>query len=295
MSNLLDAISDRLPQTKIDWDSLLNTPEQHYRIYQRKKSNGKLRQISAPQSPLRQIQRVILEDYLYQLSPTPCAHGFVPGRSIFTHAQHHIGQRWVIGLDIHRFFDMTLSTHAKTVFEQLPFLSPEDHTLLTQLCCFQGRLPQGAPTSPAIANLYFADADWKILSYALEHQLDYTRYADDLAFSGPNVPEGFVAEIESICQEYGYSLARRKTRTLGSGTRQMVTGLVVNRKLTVPKRYRRRFRAVVHNAYLNGLETALFESQLSVDSFWGAIRWIQSTHPQFEAEKIGTLKERYCP
>jgi RNA-directed DNA polymerase len=267
--------------TGLNWQELLDLAAQApnlYRRYPKRKSSGGLRWLSAPQPELKIIQRRILDGLLYRLSPHPAAHGFVPHRSVVSHAKNHVGQRWLVGLDIQNFFDETGENAVRSVLDQIEGLSTDEIDLIVQLCCLGGALPQGAPTSPCLANLYFKSADEYLSSYAQKHHLNYTRYADDLAFSGAEVPEDLMTRVSEACSALGYGLASRKTRVLGSGTRQLITGLVVNQTLAVPRPLRRRLRAIIHDAKQNGLPSALERADLKQDSLLGLIGWVSLTN-----------------
>lgn len=260
--------------------SLADRTDSLYQRFPRRKSSGGVRWLSAPQPELKSVQRGILDGLLYQLHPHPCAHGFVPGRSIVTHARQHVGQRWVVGLDLARFFDMTTQAQAARVFSQLPTVTSDEVELLARLCSRAGVLPQGAPTSPCIANLVFTPADEQIQALATAHGLAYSRYADDLALSGPDIPDGFIDEVADICGTLGYELVPHKTRRLGSGTRQVVTGLVVNSGVRAPRDTHRRLRAVLHDAGQRGIDAALGRAGLTLASLEGSIGWVAQTRPE---------------
>mgnify|MGYP002629174901 CR=1 FL=1 len=267
--------------TGMDWQALNELADavpSLYRRYPKRKSNGRLRWLSAPQADLKRIQRQILDTLLYDLSPHDAAHGFVPKRSVISHARNHVGQRWLVGLDIKDFFDETDEGAVRSVLVQIEGLSQREIQLISKLCCLNGVLPQGAPTSPCLANLYFKSADVLLSEYARAHQLNYSRYADDLAFSGPTVPTDLVDTVSEICGTLGYRLAGRKTRVLGSGTRQLVTGLVVNQGISVPRPLRRRLRAIIHDGKQNGLPSALERADLREDGILGLIGWVSLTN-----------------
>ena len=254
----------------------LQAPESYER-FPRRKANGSVRWLCAPNGELKRVQRAILDELLYRLNPHPAAHGFVPGRSVVTHAALHTHCRWVVGIDIKNFFDETTESAARSVFAQMPELSPAEIDILIGLCCLNGGLPQGAPTSPCIANLYFKPADMTLQKYAENHGLSYSRYADDLAFSGAEIPADLIEFVTDVCKRLGYRLAHRKTRRLGSGLRQLVTGLVVNKGLSVPRPLRRRLRAILHDAEKRGINAALERAELKQSALIGLIGWVSMT------------------
>src|SRR5947208_2609016 len=133
---------------------------------------------------LKTIQRYILRSILETKPLPPYVHGFVPGRSIVSNGETHRGAPYLLNVDIARFFDSIHETTVRQVFLDFGFGEDVAKTL-TRLCCFQDSLPQGAPTSPYLANLAFDAADKSILALCREYGMTYSRYADDLSFSGP--------------------------------------------------------------------------------------------------------------
>ena len=259
----------------------------HYRRYTIPKKRGKVRWIEAPRPELKAVQRELLTALLYRFPVHDAAHGFVPHRSIITHAQNHVGQRWVITLDLADFFT---STHRGLINQHLaPLLasliashcSPASQALMIDLCLLKDRLPQGAPTSPQISNIVFRNFDQKLAQWAQEHDLIYSRYADDLSFSGPQVPPDFYRRIHGCI--YPYRLNPRKTRVLGRGGRQVVTGLVVNERVNLPRPQRRKLRALAHRLAISGRDAVLDANAWTPDELSGHLAWLaQVNHQAYE-------------
>jgi len=283
------SISEITSMTRGELEALASRSDDLYHRTAHPKSSGGVRWISAPREPLKTTQRAILDSLLYQRAAHESAHGFVPKRSVITHARRHTYQRWLVGLDLYRFFDETPRSAVRSVFERFSGLQEWEVEVLTELCCLEDRLPQGAPTSPYITNLYFSEVDEALTRWAESQQLTYSRYADDLAFSGPAVPPDLFRVVKESCGEFGYRVNHKKTRVLGSGARQSVTGLVVNRGISVPRRLRRTIRAVLHDASKRGLESAMRDSDMGIDSLIGRIRWISVTHPELASEMTEAL------
>jgi hypothetical protein len=228
-----------------------------YRTYTLRSRTGKLRRIDAPNPVLKQVQRLLLRRVLYRLEPHAAAHGFVPGRSIVSNAAPHVGRRWVIALDLRDFFPSTRQAAVRAVLQRLPERSEAEREAILRLVTRRGALPQGAPSSPHLANLAFRPLDEALDALARAQELTYTRYADDLAFSGDRLPRGLVPAVGRILAQAGYRLASHKTRFMGCHARQQVTGLIVNRRLALPRELRRWLRAVQHDAARRGLAAAL--------------------------------------
>jgi retron-type reverse transcriptase len=211
------------------------------------KPGGGERVIHAPCAALKFVQRRILRRILDPVVLHRCCHGFRAGRSIVSNARPHEGKHTVVGLDLRDFFPSVTFPRVFGVFRALGFPDAEAG-LLARLTTWQGRLPQGAPTSPAIANLACRTLDRRLAGLAESRGAAYTRYADDLAFSGPDGLASLLPVARRILAEEGFSVAEEKTRIMRRGSRQTVCGVVVNRKAALPRETRRRLRAVFHRA-----------------------------------------------
>ncbi len=231
------------------------------------KAKGGTRRIAAPRTPLRKIQRKILDEILAKVPLHEACHGFVPGRSTVTNAKPHVGAAIVIKLDLKDFFPTVHYRRVKGLFEHLGYgadvaatlagLTTYRPKLADGTVVWPGMLPQGAPTSPAIANLTCRRLDHRLTKLAAKYGAVYTRYADDLTFSFAQVPEirigRFLWWVDAICQQEGFTERDDKRRILRAKHQQRVTGLVVNQRVNVPRKDRRRFRAILHNCAKHGL------------------------------------------
>lgn len=194
----------------------------------------------------------------------PQAHGFAPGRSVVSNARVHLGRRLVLNLDLLDFFPSIHFGRVRGVFMARPFEFPvQVATMLAQLCCHRASLPQGAPTSPIISNLICRGLDRDLDRLARQHGCRYTRYADDITFStnADRFPDALVAgavvvprvaptlgtPLLGIVARHRFQINPRKTRARLRSERQEVTGVVVNTKLNVPRRYVREIRAALHH------------------------------------------------
>lgn len=228
-----------------------------YDIYKIRKSKGGFRTIAEPRPELIFWQR-LAKEFLDGFPMHSAAHGFLPGRSPVTNALPHRGSRWVLNMDIKDFFP---STSARSCFVALvgaigsegivgrvPFLLEGVRTCLgaaidgrdvytyarvaevvVDLCTLRGALPQGACTSPSFSNLVVSDTlDPYLENLASTHGLVYTRYADDLTFSGEEIPAEFESWVERRANEQGYRINLKKTKRMPWYQRQLVTGIVVN-------------------------------------------------------------------
>ncbi len=231
------------------------------------KAKGGTRRIAAPRGPLRRAQRKILDAILAKVPQHEAAHGFVAGRSTVSNARPHQGAALVVKTDLKDFFPtvhyrrvvglFTMLGYGDEVSRALAALTTYRPQLDDGRVVWPGVLPQGAPTSPALANLACRRLDVRLTKLAAKYGAVYTRYADDLTFSFAATPElavgRFLWWVDGICQQEGFTEHPGKRRLLRAKSQQRVTGLVVNRGVNVPRRERRRFRAILHNCRKQGL------------------------------------------
>lgn len=222
--------------------------DRRYRTYRLPKRSGGTRKITAPHPALKRIQRRLLDRLFARVPLHPAATGFRPGHSTVVNASRHVGRRLVVNVDIESCFPSTkyaqILRACRIAAGEL--LSPRAVRLLAEICSYGGALPTGAPTSPAIANIVLRNADHAIGAAAARFGITYTRYADDLTFSGDGDVHRILPFVERVLADFGYTLAEHKVNLFRRGRRQMVTGLVVNTKPNLPRRIRRRLRAAVH-------------------------------------------------
>jgi retron-type reverse transcriptase len=207
------------------------------------------------------------------------AHGFRRQRSILTNARFHVGQPLVVRLDIKDFFPTITWPRVFGLFRGLGHDRPTAG-MLANLCTHQGVLPQGAPTSPAISNLVCLRLDARLLALACKAGGRYTRYADDMTFSGPLEIKGILPTVRKIVAEEGFQVASEKTRLARRCRQQLVTGLVVNERPNVPRRRRRLIRAIVHNAARQGLASQNRQNHPHFAAWLaGWVRFIRMVNP----------------
>ncbi len=222
-----------------------------YHSFERPKKSGKgMRIISAPSEALKELQRKIKRDILDLLETHSSCMGYKKGFSIVDNAAPHVGQRFVLNLDIKDFFQSISSARVAGYFCSLGY-SEEVSVLLSRICCYKNALPQGAPTSPSLANLICSKLDRRLCGVARKNGLVYTRYCDDITISGGAfVKPGLQHFIQGIIAEEGFEVNKDKTRLLSRRSCQTVTGLVVNEKVSIPRKRRRLIRAILHQSEL---------------------------------------------
>jgi len=274
------------------------------------------RLIEAPKPRLRSMQRRLLSGLFGRIPVHEAAHGFVPGRSVRTFAAPHAGRRTVVRLDLVSFFASVSAGRVYGLLRTAGYPEPVAHAL-TGLCTTATparvlrrapaglpdrpyrlgllaapHLPQGAPTSPVLANLCAYRLDRRLAGLAAAFGARYTRYADDLAFSGDldaRRAAVLAARVAAVAGQEGFRAHPGKTRVRGRGDRQLLAGLVVNERPMVSRRDYDRLRAVLHNAARTGLAEQNRDGLL--DFAWrlaGRVEWAGQGSPA-RREKLRSL------
>lgn len=262
-----------------------------YSTFSVSKKNGTLREINAPSKMLKYVQRWILDNILYRLNAGEYAHGFVPDRSISTNASIHVGQDLILGIDIKDFFPSIGFQSVFRIFKSAGYTRKVAWTL-ADLCTYHKRLPQGSPTSPMLANLATLSLDNKIATYCARRSLRYSRYADDITISGSYRLPIYKKRIIRIIEETGFSINTEKVRLLSKSSKQKVTGLIVNDKVSVGRKKKKVLRAMVHNILING---PIVENRSNEPFFkeklFGHLGNANLVEPDFAKPLISALKE----
>lgn len=255
--------------------------DQAYRRYELPKRSGGTRTISAPHPILKAAQRIILQRFLLPAGQHPSARGFVRGCSIIDNARPHVGQGIVVNADVRNCFpsvrwQLVLGAFRRTLGDRL---SAAAISHLTDLCTAEGGLPIGAPSSPALLNLVLWRSDAVLSEEARRRGCQYTRYADDLTFSGDHGAVEMLGVCKRTLRQIGLELDPRKTNIFRRGRRQITTGLVVNERVSVPRRIRRRLRAAVHRVE-QGAVPHWHDTDQSRSALMGRLAFLQMVHPE---------------
>jgi hypothetical protein len=228
-----------------------------YKVFQISKKSGGTREICAPKRKLGNIQYLLNLLFRYLYTPSASVTGFVEGRSVVDNARMHVGHHYVFNIDLKDFFPSISQARVWARLQLAPFnFSKEVANVVAALCCHKNAegnknvLPQGAATSPLLANAVCDALDRKMEGVAKRFGLHYSRYADDITFSSMHnvYQEGgeFRREIERIIREQGFTMNERKTRLQRTHQRQEVTGLTVNQKPNVGRQYISDLRWILH-------------------------------------------------
>lgn len=243
----------------------------HYVAFRIPKRHGGTRVIHAPKTKLKALQRQLHELLVSKLPVSEHAHGFVKGRSVRTNAEPHVKKAVVLKLDLKDFFPSVTYARVRGLLISLGY-GYEVAAPLAVLMTEAERQPvevngrvfhapvgprvcvQGAPTSPGLCNALTLRLDRRLGGLARKHGFSYTRYADDLTFSGdaPRKAEQLIALVTRIVKDEGFAVNEEKTRLLRRGGRQVVAGVTVNEVLGLSRQERRRVRAMLHQAERTG-------------------------------------------
>jgi hypothetical protein len=281
---------------------------QHYHYRWVPKRSGGVRLIEIPKERLRRIQQKILRGILDLVPAHPAAHGFRRGHSCVTHASLHAGQRVVIRMDLKDFFPSIQEARIHALFQKLGY--PHNVAgMLARICvnrtpsrAFSDRqsggslqwierqalraphLPQGSPCSPALANLCAYRLDIRLAALAQSLSATYSRYADDLAFSGgrdlERAADRFHIQVAAIALEEGFRVNTRKTRVMREGTRQQVTGVVVNRHPNIARKEFDILKAILTNCVRHGPGSQNHEGRANYREYLaGKISYVMMVNP----------------
>jgi RNA-directed DNA polymerase len=293
----------------------------NYRYRWAPRRSGLPRLIEAPKARLKEIQRWVLHEILDRVPAHDAAHGFTPGRSVLTHASLHTGRAIVVRIDLRDFFASVSAGRVYGIFRTLGYPASVAHSL-TGLCSntipsmvwnaieppqphliqarfWLGRqlatphLPQGAPTSPALANLAAFALDRRLDGLGDAFTLTYSRYADDLVFSGPRLTDRgnrtLLEMVRRIVSDEGFRVNDDKTSLRTAAQRQLVTGVVVNAHANVSRPEYDRLKAILHRIAVDG--PASYDPRGAVDlqaHLRGRVAWVGALNPH-RGEKLRRL------
>lgn len=282
--------------------TLATRAEDAYKPFWIRKKGGGKRLILAPECELRRVQRWINETILKVIPLHECVHGFRNGRSIVSNARPHSSHEVVLNVDLKSFFHSVYQLRVYGIFRSLGYcvrvsrilarlttvrLPPKMATEMKAVPFFKSGmavLPQGAPTSPAIANIAARGLDSRFSGYALKHGLVYSRYADDITFSGAKEKMPSLSFLVQVVKEEGFWINFAKYRRLGRQHRQVVTGLVVNDGVRVARTIKREIWTHLYFAKKYGPLNHLAQRRIKKGAFrdWllGNILFIKSVEPE---------------
>lgn len=236
---------------------LVKNAAQEYRLIRIKKKNGGYRTLYAPSPALRACQQRIRQDILDKLPVSKYAAAYIKGRTLIGNASPHVGKRFLLKLDLTDFFGSICFEQVYSAAFHTAYFSKQTGVLLAALCCWEGVLPQGAPTSPALSNLVMRRFDDTIGEWCARRSISYTRYCDDMAFSSDRPLFSAYLKAKSLLNDMGFELNESKTHFVSNAGRQSVTGLTVNQKVSAARGYKHGLRQEVYYALKFGLEESI--------------------------------------
>lgn len=236
---------------------LISRADFFYKTYQLKKKSGGYRTIAQPSRKLKAVQGWILTAILNKLSASNHSKGFEIGSSILDNAVPHSDSNFILNIDVENFFENVGAGKVYLTFKAAGY-TPYISRCLTRLCTYKERLPQGAPTSPKLANLACLKVDARINGYAGSKGMTYTRYADDITISGNNPKNISLAKkfITRILADEGLPANKNKVEISGTKRQKKVTGLILGSKgVGVGTQSFRKLRAEIHQNFVRKIKT----------------------------------------
>lgn len=280
-----DHLAKLLGRTTKYLASVINSPENHYRCFNiPKRDKRELREVLAPYPALLECQRWINRNILRNIPVHSAAHGFITNKSIITNAKEHLLQKCLLKIDLKNFFPSINIGRVINVFNKLGY--PNNVSVyLAKLCCCNDRLPQGAATSPYLSNIVANILDVRLHSLANKFNLKYTRYADDITFSGDKISWQVVKYVNDIIEDCDFKINASKTLLIDSHNKKIVTGLSVSGdKLRIPKAYKRKLRQELHfilkYGYLSHISNKKIKNPFYLDSIYGKYIFWKSIEPE---------------
>ena len=269
--------------------------ELFYRKVKIPKKSGGTRNLNIPSVNLKQIQRWILDNILYNIPISDVSNGFCRHKSIVTNASKHLNKECVINVDIKDFFPSIDQKRAYRIFRYYGY-SKEVSLVFAKICTYKNQLPQGSPASPYLSNIACVMLDKRLNRLAQKYDAQYTRYADDITFSGKYGMGRIISIIDQIIEDEGFHLNQKKTRITFRDQRQEVTGLLVNNStLRVDKRYKRKVKQEIYYCLKYGVSDHLdyinCEKSFYKEHLYGKVFYIKMIEPVEGERLIKTLEK----
>lgn len=255
----LDLIDNKL----IDKDkikklySISNRIEDNYKVFKIRKRNGKYRTIYEPNYNLKYIQKQILNNILNNYKISKYAKAYHKGISLKDNAINHINKEVILKLDLENFFDNISFIDVYNYCFPIEYFPKQIGMLLTYLVTYEDHLTQGSPTSAYISNLVMRDFDEELGEFCNKLNVSYTRYSDDMTFSGNFNPTDIIKKVNQLLKNTNLNLNKDKIHIIRKNNKQLVTGIVVNKKLSVDINYRKKIRQEIYYIKKYGLNSHL--------------------------------------
>ncbi|MBR3072247.1 reverse transcriptase family protein [Fibrobacter sp.] len=261
-------------------DKIIHRPGKFYRSFSISKRNGEFRELNAPYPTLNEIQKWILVNILEKKKVSPYAKAYIKRKKILDNIRFHTNHEVVIKLDVDDFFGSIHKSAIIKIFNSMGY-SRQLSFDLASLCCLKKSLPQGAPTSPCLSNIFCEQIDARLSKYLKKLNLCYTRYSDDITISG-NISDVQIPQIMSFCKyllsDYGLNLNEKKTKVLRQHQKQYVTGAVVNKKMSADIKLKKDLRQQMYYIQKYGLNSHMVYKRIDQQNYvyhlMGKIQWV---------------------
>lgn len=259
------------------------------------KKNGGIRNIYMPSVSMKYIQRWILDNILYRIPVSSATNGFCKERSIVSNAKAHVNADCIINIDLKDFFPTIEFNRVFKIFNYYGY-TREVSFVLAKLCTYQGRLPQGSPASPYISNVVCLKMDKRLKLLASKYGANYTRYADDLTFSGGYGIQNLIGIIIQIIEDEGFLINPMKTRISYKHQKQCVTGLLVNNgKVRIEKKYKRKVSQEIYYCLKYGVSNHLqhinCDKAFYKEHLYGKVYFIKMVESEIGNQLLNKLAE----
>lgn len=246
--------------------SISNNIENNYKVYKIKKRNGKYRTIYEPNSTLKQIQKQILNNILNNKAVSKYAKAYYKGSKLKDNAVPHINKKVILKLDIKDFFESITFLDIYNFCFPIEYFPKSVGMILTYLCTYDNHLTQGSPTSAYISNLVMKEFDEEIGKWCDLNNISYTRYSDDMTFSGDFKPNEVITKVRKMLYKLGLELNNKKIHVVHNSSSQNVTGIIVNEKIQVGIKYRNKIRQEMYYIKKFGIDSHLKKCNINIDS-----------------------------
>lgn len=279
-----------------DLKNIINNSDKLYYNFSISKKSGGKRIISMPNKELLIVQKKIQEKILANVKIHDNAFGFVKNKSIIDNAKRHLNKEMILNMDLKDFFPSIHRGRVFYIFKNLCHYDNDTAYCLTKLTTYKNSIPQGAPTSPVISNIVAFMLDVRLSKIANKFNINYTRYADDITFSGNKeiINKSLLKIISDIIEECGFNINKKKTRFASYAGRQEVTGLIVNNdEISIPNDYIKKIRQELYYLKKYGLkghrEKVGFTNKYYKDHMLGKILFVN----QIDSKKGKKLLDEF--
>lgn len=264
--------------------SMVNAPYAFYRCFEIPKRNGGVREIQAPYPSLLSAQKWIYKNILLQQEVSKHAFGFVKNKSIIENAKCHVGQKAFLKIDIKDFFPSIPKNNVIQTFKKLGYAANVSN-YLASLCCLDDALVQGAATSPCLSNLICRHLDKRLSLLASGYDLNYSRYADDIAFSGNYIPHKYISLVTNVVRDCGFHVNEEKTFLSHSKGKRILTGIsIAGDTIRIPRNFKRGLRKDVHHVLTHGYFSHVSKKKIRnpfyLESLHGRLMFWSNVEPE---------------